>query len=234
MRVLHYLPYYVTGLYFDEKLLNAIPRPRLVGFLGVVVTMLVCLQVDAKYLGHAYFVPSWEVFPHVVFFWQYLLCGSEILSVILIFRSVAFPLFPYGHSNSTLAIYEWHWPIVGMITWGHLPFSSVNMPGMSSPSLFLYMATHFSPVWTLVFTHVLAYGLCVALGSTLVWRLVRPISDPDCGFIFVSGAADTNHCMREKKRLQELQRDEESQALDSQAACWSELADMTRALKDFQ
>lgn len=208
MRLLHFLPYFVAGLFFDERHLNAVPRPRLVGGLGVVCTMIVCVQVDSRYLGHAYFVPSWEVFPHIVFFLQYLLCGIEVLAVMLVLRSIAFPLFPYGHPNSTLAIYEWHWPIVGMITWGQIPFSSTVLPGISNPSLFLSMATHLPPWLTLVFSHCLAYCICVVLGSRGFWRFVRPISDPDCGFMFHVHSASSDEL--KSKRSQAFRSDEES------------------------
>lgn len=185
MRVLHFLPYYVAGLYCEEKHLNSIRHPRFVGSMGILSTLAICFRTAPQYLGHVYFASSREVMPHVVFFLQYLLCGVEVLSVILVVRSIAFPLFPFGHSNSTLAIYEWHWPIVGLVSWGQVPFTAIKIPSMSNPAMMVFVAKHMHPLLSIVAAHVVAYGICVALGSTSFWRLVRPISDPDCRSLFV-------------------------------------------------
>ena len=185
MRVLHFLPYYVVGLYVQEEQLNAIRYPRTVGILGILLTFAVCLNVDPSLLGHVYSVPSWEVVPHLVFFLQYMLCGIEAISVILLFRSFRHPLFPYGHTDSTLAIYEWHWPVIGMITWGHIPFTSSPFPHFSDPSLLVLMAQKWHPLTSFFAAHALSYLICVVLGSKMFWSWVRPISDPDCASLFV-------------------------------------------------
>eukprot|EP00977_Amphora_coffeiformis_P018326 scaffold6420_cov168-Amphora_coffeaeformis.AAC.4 len=186
MRVLHFLPYYVVGLYCEEKHLNSIRRPRLVGVVGILSTFAICVLVDPSTLGHVYFVPSWELTPHLVFFLQYVLCGAEVLSVILLFRSISSPVFPYSHANSTLAIYEWHWPVVGTITWGEVPFTHANLPLFSNASPFIFIARQCHPMLTLLLAHLFAYAICICLGSTAFWRLVRHISDPECGGCFVS------------------------------------------------
>ena len=184
MRVLHFLPYYVVGLYCEEMHLNSIRRPRLVGVVGILLTFSVCVLVDASYLEHVYFVPSWELTPHLVFFLQYILCGAEVLSVVLLFRSFTSPIFPYTHANSTLAIYEWHWPIIGMISWNEIPFTHTDLP--IKPSFFIFLAQHCHPVLTVLLGHVLAYTICVCLGSNAFWRVVRHVSDPYCRGFFVS------------------------------------------------
>ena len=189
MRVLHFLPYYVGGLYFEEKYLNAIRYPRLVGAAGILSTLVICFQVDPNHLGHVYFVSSWKVFPHLLFCFQYLLCGIEIISSILLMRSISVPIFPFGHASSTLAIYEYHWPVVGILTWGKVPFTEIDIPGLSDPSQFVALAKHWHPLTTLFASHVISYFICVALGSTWFWRWVQPVSDPDCRFLFATANA---------------------------------------------
>ena len=190
MRVLHFLPYYVAGLFCEEKHLNSIRHPRLLGKFGILLTFGICVQTDPSYLGHVYFVSSWDVLPHLVFFLQYLLCGAEVLSVILLVRSISVPLFPFGHSNSTLAIYEWHWPIVGMLSWGLVPFTAIKIPGIPDPAIMVFLAKQFHPLLALAGAHIISYVICVALGSKRFWRLVRCISDPDCQRLFVSSGED--------------------------------------------
>lgn len=49
-----------------------------------------------------------------------------------------------------------HWPVVGMITWGSAPFTSIGIPGAySNPSLFLRLAISAPPLVTLLVSHVL-------------------------------------------------------------------------------
>lgn len=103
-----------------------------------------------------------------------------------------------------MAIYEWHWPIVGVITWGQIPFTQTNLP--INRSLFIYIAQHCHPMLTLVLTHALAYAICVCLGSTVFWRLVRHISDPDCGGFFISSMDDTLNTKPEKDKHRDTQK----------------------------
>ena len=206
MRVLHFLPYYVAGLYCEEKHLNSIRQPRLVGAVGVMLTFTICLLVDPSALGHIYFVPSWELTPHLVFFLQYILCGAEVLSVVLLCRSIVSPIFPYTHANSTLAIYEWHWPIVGMISWGQAPFTSIEMPSISNPSLFVSIVQSSDCTTTLLLAHVLSFAICIFLGSPVFWQIVRHISDPNCDGLFVSLIDDNLNTKPEKENYSDRKR----------------------------
>jgi hypothetical protein len=217
--VLHFLPYYVLGLYCQERHLDSIRRPRVLGVAGIVLTSMICLQADKQFLAHVYLVESWEVSAHLHFFLQYLLCGVEVISVIFLVRSIRKPIFPFSHGSSTLAIYEWHWPIVNLITWGSIPFTAINIPGVSEPSLFMYMAKNWHPLFTFFAVHGLAFLICIGLGSERFWRLVRPISDPNCTRLFVpqpqsSSDDDNNNNSKSRNKAEhDAQEDYETQTL---------------------
>ena len=78
---------------------------------------------------------------------------------------------------------------MGILTWGKVPFTEIDIPGISDPSQFVAMAKHWHPLTTLFALHVISYFICVALGSTWFWRWVQPVSDPDCRFLFATANA---------------------------------------------
>lgn len=181
MRVLHFLPYYVAGLYCEERWINSIHRPRLVGFCGLVLTLVFYMVTPDILQGTIYFVHSFKVMPHLHFFLQYMIVGVHVLSVILLLRIVPAPLFPFSHPNSSLAIYEWHWTLANIHSWGNFPYTYKQV---LNPSPVRYTLDRFPPWLAVLMFHVLAYCVCAVLGSTFFWRLCRHMSDPSFPGLF--------------------------------------------------
>lgn len=181
-RVFHFFPYYVAGLTCDATTLSSIRRPRLLGVLGIGVTFLFTCLAPESFLGHIYFQETWNLGYHLMFWVQYALCGSILLSVILLVTKISIPLFPFSHTSSTLAIYIYHWQFL-MVLDGKCPFSSVVCFGQN-PSPLEQIMEYFSPVSAIFVLHVLSYVSCVAIGSKQFWKLVQPISNPDYAWLF--------------------------------------------------
>jgi hypothetical protein len=181
IRVLHFLPYYVAGLLCDERHLDSIPRPRYVGSFGVFLTLTTCFRIDEGHLGHMFSLWTWDLESHFWFLFQYVLCGSAVVSVILLVKAIPVPLFPYSHSNSTLAIYEWHWPLAGILAWGQIPYTNIKLAG---PSIVQLILNELPPLPAMIIVHIICYVICVALGSAPGWRFLRFVSEPNCKTFF--------------------------------------------------
>ncbi|CAB9510250.1 expressed unknown protein [Seminavis robusta] len=200
MRLFYFFPYYVAGLYCTEETWNTLIRQscriggvkskqvdrcsRFLGGLGIILTLLICQVVPREHLGWKYTIDTYALQPHLVFLFQYLLAGAAVVSVILVVKTVRVPLFPFGHSNSTLAIYEAHWPVANLLAWGTLPYTAIST---TNTSAIQWCFSDLSPVPTLLCVHLICYLICVALGSRLMWdRLLRHACDPQwiCRWLF--------------------------------------------------
>lgn len=199
MRLFHFFPYYVSGLYVDEctlqRLIAGIGRrlgmtsntkhpsssmtvpagahadtiSRIVGCCGVAVTIIICQLVDRSDLGWMYGIESYEVRPHLIFLLQYLVAGTAVVSVIMLVKTIREPLFPFCHGSSTLAIYEWHWVFANFLAWGNLPFSDITIVMSSGDSFVQYCFSHLPPLLAALVVHIVCYLICVVLGNRLVW-----------------------------------------------------------------
>jgi hypothetical protein len=185
MRIFRYFPYYVLGLTMNNASLDMVPSPTIVGFLGVTLSFLFSwtLHDKNKHLGLSYTCYSWSLEPHLILLLQYALCASMVLSVILLVRQISFPIFPFFHSQSTLAIYSWHWYVLPPLLYGKYPFSEMNLYQGWPLMEFLQQMKH-HPIVAILFLHVTAYVVCAILGSKLAWKVLSRISDPDCGWMF--------------------------------------------------
>ena len=165
----------------------------LLGVLGVFLTLAICILIDSndtRYWLTGYHVSTWDVVSHLWFFAKYLLCGTEILSVLLLLRTVNVPLFPVMHSNSTLAIYEWHWPLVTLLTWGDLPYTEISYLRKNQSSVIVQMLASLPPLLAFVSAHVLVYAICCMLGNNFAWRLLQYVSAPQSGQLLLMECED--------------------------------------------
>ena len=182
MRLFRFFPYYVAGVITDKTMFENIPKPMLTGLVGVTMTLLASMLVQDKdkYLGIAYDI-DWDMETHVIFFLQYVFCGIIVVSVILLVRQISVPLFPFSHANSTLAIYVWHWHLMAPLLWGNYPLS--DTPFVNQRPLMTWMQS-LHPLIGIVLAHLIAYGICILIGSQFVWTILRMISDPDCQWMY--------------------------------------------------
>ena len=199
MRFFRYFPYFVAGLVLDTSVLDRIQRPILWGSMGVASTILltICLEASTQRILFVvqYFDMDWSLQSLGVLTFQYIYSAALVLSTILLVRQCTVPLFPFGHANSTTAIYSWHWRVLDFVMWGQIPFSQSEhdwTPGApvldyfksctSSKSLFLDPLHH--PLVAIVLLHVGSYCICVALGSKWAWQGFRYVNDPNCDWMF--------------------------------------------------
>lgn len=184
MRIFRYFPYYVLGLTMNRASLDRVPRPTLVGSLGLTLSFLFSWTPnDKKYLELSYVDYPWSWEPHLILLLQYAISTANVLSVVVLVRQISFPLFPSFHSQSTLAIFCWHWHLLQPILWGKYPFSEMSFYQGWPLIEFLQKMKH-HPITAILFLHVLAYVICAVLGSKIAWKVFRHVSDPDCEWMF--------------------------------------------------
>jgi hypothetical protein len=206
MRLFYFFPYYVAGLYFTDGAFHCLVQRvyrlvgvraesvqlssdldragRRIGCIGIIITLLACQIVPREHLGWMYNIDNYHLWPHVVFVMQYLLAGVALVSVILVVKTIPFPLFPFSHGNSTLAIYEAHWPVANWLAWANLPYTGISV---ASTSLVQHCFASLSPIPAVMGIHLVCYLVCVALGSQVVWNvMLRSVCDPQwaCKYIF--------------------------------------------------
>jgi hypothetical protein len=181
MRLFRFFPYYVAGIITDESTLKRIPRPTLLGTIGVISTLYACYNSHEKYLGITYSDMSWNLESHFIFFLQYFFCGVIFLSLILLVRQIPFPLFPFSHGSSTLAVYIWHWQVMNPLLFGTYPFSGIQFTEIQPLMRFLQES---NPAIGILTVHLICYCICSILGSRLTWRVLKYISTPDCTCLF--------------------------------------------------
>jgi hypothetical protein len=194
MRLFRYYPFYLAGLLLDKGALDRVPKPVLWGTLGATTTFIfACLVPDPESIfSIQYFDFDWSIRIHAILLFQYIYSAIVVVSVLLLCRPITFSLFPCGHANSTLAIYTWHWKVLEVVLWGHLPFSQGKVQLLESKPAFYYLQNSTSnnifspkhPFMAVLFLHVLSYFICFALGSTWAWNLFRYINNPYCDFLF--------------------------------------------------
>jgi len=204
MRVFFFFPYYVAGLYCHEatfqrlvvgfgRCCGMIPTcntnkatesqldkmSRIMGVFGIFGTIVICQVVpNIDDLSWVYSMDTFHWRPHLIFVLHYILAGTATVSTILVLKTIRIPLFPYGHGNSTLAIYEWHWPLATYWGWGNLPYTEINVTNWSS--LVHRCFTNLSPLTAALAVHLLCYGICIVLGHRMVWdKALRFACDPD-------------------------------------------------------
>jgi hypothetical protein len=156
------------------------------------ITLVLCQIVPRDYLGWTYSIDNYEWQPHLIFVLQYLLAGSAVVSVIMFVKTIPFSLFPGGHGNSTLAIYEWHWPVANFLAWGNLPFTGINI---TANSFVQYCFSHWSPFLAVFMAHAICYGVCFVLGSRTLWdKALRYVCDPQwaCRWLFPKQTVDAD------------------------------------------
>jgi len=198
MRLFRFFPYYVAGLVIDKSVLddsNTIlsKHQTMMGLGGVLVTFgaswILAEDESNRFLGLAYFDVGWDWQLHLIILFQYCFCAVLVLSVVLLVRQIPFQLFPFTHSNSTLAIYVWHWQCLKPLLWGALPFSDENFDnlfsfGGSKPFMRWMQDMSDYPLLAILIAHAVSYIICMAIGSIYAWRLFRYISAPDCEWMF--------------------------------------------------
>jgi hypothetical protein len=198
MRVFYFFPYDVAGLYWIEGAFQGLVQrvhrlvggraesvqvsyyldraTRRIGCIGIIGTLLVCQVAPRDQLGWMYTIENNQSWPHVVFVTRYLLAGVAVVSFILVVETIPFPLFPFSHGNSTLAIYEAHWPVANWLAWANLPYTGISV---MSTSLVQHCFASLSPIPADLGIHLVCYLVCVALGSQVVWNVVlRHVCDP--------------------------------------------------------
>ncbi len=185
MRIFRYFPYYTLGLSMSNASLDKVPRPTIVGSFGVTLSFIFCWMVNDKnkYLGLSYSNYPWSLEPHLILLFQYVTCSAVVLSVVLLVRQISFPLFPFFHSQSTLAIYSWHWYVLSPWLWGKYPFSDIEFCHGWPLMEFLQKLKH-HPIVAILLLHVMTYVICALLGSHYAWKMLRHVSDPDCQWMF--------------------------------------------------
>ena len=178
-----------------EQTSSADKASRLAGCCGVVCTLTICQVMDRGDLGWMYNIGGYELRPHLLFLFQYVLAGTAVTSVILIVKTISEPLFPFSHGNATLAIYEWHWAFANLLAWGSLPFTEIqvvtvanmraSMPSGAYDSFIEYCFSTFPPLPTLLMVHLVCYLVCVLLGSRIVWNVaLKYVCCPNCKWLF--------------------------------------------------
>jgi hypothetical protein len=195
MRVFRFFPFYVAGLIVDKSVMDRIPRPTLLGAGGVVLTMFVAFVFEDSndLLGITYSISSWTVQAHLIFLFQYVYAALAVISVILLVRQIRIPLLPWSHSNSTLAIYVWHWYVLTLILFGKCPFANDIVVVERWPLMdFLKTYGRRHPILAIASMHVMSYIICVVLGSRFFWSIIRRITDPDLSWIFRKPPAITS------------------------------------------
>jgi len=210
MRVFRFFPYYVAGIVLDGCYLKEIPKPTLLGLVGVAATLFTCYKIkdQDKYLGIVYSGANWSLDYLSVFLFQYMFCGAIFLSLILLVRQIPFSLFPYSHTHSTLAVYVWHWHIMNPLLFGTYPFSDIKFT-TSQP--LMNMMQNYHPLVGIIAVHFISYIICTVLGSQLVWRVLKHVSAPECAWLFESNHPTTakqkgehklpNNCLDEDELL---------------------------------
>ena len=156
---------------------------RCLGFFGICLTLLISCFVDSSNVTDL----SWkmqikstlDVRSQVIFFLHYLYAGFGVLSFIIFFKTINFSLFPFGHTYSTLAIYEWHWVVVNFFKVGTLPYSDKVVRNEDNQAFLPYMYSKYPWGAGLIF-HVIAYCICLFLGSKWLWNTVglKHVCDP--------------------------------------------------------
>lgn len=201
MRLFRYFPYYVMGLSTSNVALDKLPRPRILGTLGVTMTFFFCWVISekTKYLSLTYTGISWSWEPHFILLLQYVLSALLVLSVILLVRQISYPLFPFFHSQSTLAIYSWHWFVLPPILWGKYPFSDIEIYH-GRPLMELLQRWRDHPMIAIILLHVTSYTICALLGSKFAWNMLRHISDPNCEWMFRNAFAKEQSLSRKTTR----------------------------------
>eukprot|EP00529_Nitzschia_sp_RCC80_P024661 CAMPEP_0113504704 /NCGR_PEP_ID=MMETSP0014_2-20120614/34868_1 /TAXON_ID=2857 /ORGANISM="Nitzschia sp." /LENGTH=448 /DNA_ID=CAMNT_0000399853 /DNA_START=96 /DNA_END=1439 /DNA_ORIENTATION=- /assembly_acc=CAM_ASM_000159 len=189
MRIFRFFPFYVAGLVTDKSTLDRVRRPVTSGVLGIALSMIFAVAVEDPnhFLGIYYAIPSWSIWDHTVLLFQYVYAGIIVVSVILIVKEIKVSsLLPWSHSNSTLAIYVWHWQLLTLIVYGNVPFGvNLSLTNGKWPVMeYMKSVGRTHPVLAIVSLHVLSYAICVVLGSQLFWKIIRPITDPDISFVF--------------------------------------------------
>jgi hypothetical protein len=187
MRVFRFFPFYVAGLVTEKSAINRIPRQTTIGFVGVILTLYIAFIIEDsdRVLGIFYAIPSWAISDHAVLLFQYFYAGSVVISVILLVKQIKIRLLPWSHSNSTLAIYVWHWQLLTLVVYGKCPFT--NDVSLTSGWPVMDFLRHYGdkhPILAIVCLHVVAYVICVVLGSRAFWTIVRRIIDPDISSLF--------------------------------------------------
>ena len=199
IRVFYFFVYYVAGLKCDETTWRRIitfgerctggdsgraasskaddRMSRYMGCVGIFVTLLVCNVMREKDLDWTYKIRDYGFWNHALFIFQYVLAGTAMISVILVFKTIPFSLFPFGHASSTLAIYEWHWIIADFIHVGAMPFTySWIFDSTVAKECF----TKLPPVPAAVAMHAICYCICIFLGSRFMWNAgLRYVCDPE-------------------------------------------------------
>lgn len=177
-RVTFFLPFYVAGLYCDKQRLAQKHQKiyQIFGMIGVASTLGICQVVDRDWLGWKYHIASWSLKPHLVLLFQYGLAGVAVWSIILVLWPTKTRLLPFGHSESTLAIYLGHWPIAGLVAWGDLPFAKLKI---TQQSLMFRIVYHHAPIVTVLSAHIISWSVCLLLGSKVAWSyLLQFVFDP--------------------------------------------------------
>ena len=184
MRVFRYFPYYVAGLLCDPQSIDRIPHPTMFGSMGVFIALYYACVVEEseKYLFLNYTDFGLSLENHIILAFQYGYCTMLVLSVILLIKQIPFPLFPFGHSSSTLAIYVWHWQIARSFQYGVFPYTETHFYDGSPVADLMRKSKH--PLIGIILLHIYSYITCLILGSRLMWRMVRHITDPDCRWLF--------------------------------------------------
>jgi len=204
MRLFYFFPYYVGGLYCDETVwhrliiwfrrfficrrkadglsyqvsLNELDRAgRTIGCCGIILTLWICQVIPRDHLAWIYSIDNYYWLPHLIFGLQYIGAGTAVAAIILVVKTIPFPILPFGHSNSTLAIYEVHWPFANFIAWGNLPYTGITVTWLS---LVQYCFSRLPPLPAVIAVHLVCYGICVVLGNRILWeKTVRHVCDPE-------------------------------------------------------
>lgn len=183
MRLFHFFPYYVGGLICDESMLN-VPKPNIVGWVGIALAIGISISLPDEYQVNIYFIQNLDLANTAVFFLQYVFCSIGFLSILIMVKRVEKPIFPWSHKDSTLAIYMWHWHIVGLITGGLCPFTEINC--FDYPTPIVRMMRSLPPIVAIIELHCLAIALCILLGSNWAWMVLRAVTVPNIDWLMDS------------------------------------------------
>jgi hypothetical protein len=205
MRLFRYFPFYMAGLLLDKGVLDRVPKPLFWGSAGVTITLFFAYLVPdpESIFSIQYFDYDWSIRLHAILLFHYIYSAIVVVSILLMIRPLNFSLFPFGHANSTLAIYTWHWKVLEVMLWGYLPFSRGKVQLFESKPAFDYVQqstsnkilSHNHPFMAILLLHLLSYFICIVLGSTWAWNLFRYVNDPNCEVLFVrdqNGSHDAN------------------------------------------
>ena len=182
-----------------------------IGCLGTLLTLLSCQIVPYDWLEWKYHIDTLNVWTHCIFLGQYVFVTLQVVSVIILVKSVTamandhssskssgkgasrfarlLSLPSSSHPNATLAIYSWHWPIADFIAWGKLPYTVAvtNELKVMDPSILQHLIRNTTnrPITFVVVSHVVCYVICILLSNpTLYNYLFKYVNEPNISWLF--------------------------------------------------